>query len=431
MQEPQSMERQIWGQRVPQWIHKGIRKGIHIVVLCLCSWVLLTGCSLPQVSAEDRLFLNLSADFLGVTTLPKSQFEGTTVGGLSAIAYDQRRDRFYALSDDRRNARFYTLKLTLDKPTGQPKPVAIETVTPLLDDAGQPYPNNTIDPEGIALSPTGSLFISSEGVARDGIPPFIAEFDRTTGKLLRRLPLPPQYLPNPQVKSQANRQNVSPQNASPQDAQSQDAKTPQGVQDNLGFEGLTLNPLSATGGPNPTGEVEPFRLFAITESSLLQDTDPANPGQPALVRMLHYQLDSRHSLLVAEHEYPVEPAALGTRAGVSELLAIDQGGHFLVLERAFGTAGFSIQLYQMTPAGASDTSGYLSLTKTLPSTQPVRKQLLLDLTTLGITLDNLEGMALGPQLSDGSRSLVLISDDNFRAEQVTQLLVFRLRGLKS
>jgi hypothetical protein len=52
--------------------------------------------------------------------------------------------------------------------------------------------------------------------------------------------------------------------------------------------------------------------------------------------------------------------------------------------------------------------------------------LLLDLSTLGIPLDNVEGMTLGPRLPDGRRSLVLVSDNNFAASQFTQFLLFAL-----
>ena len=56
----------------------------------------------------------------------------------------------------------------------------------------------------------------------------------------------------------------------------------------------------------------------------------------------------------------------------------------------------------------------------------MKKTLLLDLNTLGIPLDNVEGMTLGPRLPDGRRSLVLVSDNNFAASQFTQFLLFAL-----
>ena len=56
----------------------------------------------------------------------------------------------------------------------------------------------------------------------------------------------------------------------------------------------------------------------------------------------------------------------------------------------------------------------------------MEKSLLLDLRTLGLPLDNIEGMAIGPTLPDGRRSLILVSDDNFAATQFTQFLLFAL-----
>lgn len=361
---------------------------------------------LPRVTAEQRLFLPLALDFLGEYQLPKQEFDSTTVGGLSAIAYDRQRDRLYALSDDRSDlapARFYTLKLEIDKtePT-QPKlnQVKLEGVTLLKDTAGQLFAKGTIDPEGLALSPARSLFISSEGVTRTNVIPFIQEFDLQTGQAKRSLPLPERYLPA--------------------DAADQE---PRGVRDNLGFESLTINP-----GSYGSVGLEPYRVFAVTESALAQDQDSNASEIPC--RMLHYMVEATRSLLVSEHLYPLAPLPDGaTYHGLTEILAIDQGGHFLSLERSFGDRGFTIRLFQMATGGASDISSQASLKGRLGGVVPIRKQLLLDLQDLGIRLDNLEGMTLGPRLSDGSQSLLLVSDDNFRAEQATQFLLFRLRGL--
>ena len=98
----------------------------------------------------------------------------------------------------------------------------------------------------------------------------------------------------------------------------------------------------------------------------------------------------------------------------------------LSLERSFGFSGFGAKIFQVIIGNATDTSGIASLKGNLGQIEPLKKKLLLDLSELGIELDNLEGMTLGPVLPDGSRSLVLVSDDNFRDEQVSQFLLFRL-----
>uniref|UniRef100_A0A832M4Q1 Esterase-like activity of phytase family protein n=1 Tax=Oscillatoriales cyanobacterium SpSt-402 TaxID=2282168 RepID=A0A832M4Q1_9CYAN len=381
---------------------------VGIVTLVILLIPLLTGCDLPQVSAEERIFLNLNLDFLGEYKLPKMEFQGTPVGGLSGIAYDRQHDVFHVVSDDRSDfapARFYTLKLSLDSTDAKaPKiqTVNVQSVTTITNEDGKPYPSGEVDPEGIALSPLGTLFISSEGIVKQGIPPFVREFDLKTGGWKRSLPIPKRYSPK-----------------------TEEGKLVQGVRDNLGFESLTL------GGISP-GAVEPFRLFTATESALTQDMSPDDPAQGASRnRLLHYSIDPDHALLVSEHLYLMETPPEGTLYhGLTELLAIDQGGHFLSLERSFGAAGFTVKLYQLALGSATDTISIETLKGSLPRVQPICKKLMLNLTELGIPLDNLEGMTLGPRLPDGSSSLVLLSDDNFNPQQVTQFLLFRLRGLQ-
>ncbi|HTL88591.1 MAG TPA: esterase-like activity of phytase family protein, partial [Leptolyngbya sp.] len=359
---------------------------------------------LPRVTAEDRLFLPLSVEFLGSYTLPEKNFNGTDVGGLSAITYDRRRDRYYAISDDRsdRNpARFYTLKLQID-PQNALKSVEIENVTTLTDETGQPFAKGTIDAEGIALSPLDSVFVSSEGVVKQGVEPFIGEFDLQTGRLKRTLPIPESYIPDAAGTMQTR-----------------------GIQDNRGFESLTLNAGASTAPP-----AEPFRLFSLVESPLVQDLELPNTRESLLNRVLHYQVIGARSTLISEHAYPLDPKPTGAiEYGLSDFLSIDQGGHFLSLERSLGLTGFRIKLFQVETGTASDTSRIETLRGS--KVQPARKELLLDLNQLGIRLDNLEGMTIGARLADGSHTLVLVSDDNFNGlVQVTQFLLFRLNGLK-
>ncbi|WP_225938364.1 esterase-like activity of phytase family protein [Leptothermofonsia sichuanensis] len=370
---------------------------------------LLNGCDLPQVSAEDRLFLNLSLDFLDEYRLPETKFATTPVGGLSGITYDRQRDRFYAISDDRSQlapARFYTLKVTLDSATPEaPKirQVEIENVTFIADEDGKPFPKGTVDPEGIALSPAGTVFISSEGVSDSRIPPFVREFDLQTGQMKRNLLIPERYNPVFEEDRQI-----------------------QGVRNNLGFESLTLSP-----GGYGKATLEPYRLFTATESALVQDNDLGDAGQGATKnRMLHYVVEDSRALILSGHLYPMEAPPEGAMYhGLTELLAVDQGGHFLSLERSFGENGFTAKLFQLATGGANDISAIASLQGNPRGIQSIYKQLVLDLTTIGIKLDNLEGMTLGPRLPDGSQSLILISDNNFNPQQVTQLLLFRIRGL--
>jgi len=382
-------------------------------------WKLLIGCCfvfltvfgiahLPAIAASDRTFLNVSLDFINEYKLPKQKFENTPVGGLSGLTYDRMENTFYAISDDRSEfapARFYALKLKFSSEPEHPNLENVEVIGVdfLKDKTGNTYPKGEVDPEGIALTGDRTVLISSEGVTSKGIPPFIDEFDLLTGKWLRSLPIPQRYFFEPKKESNSN--------------QNQPSKSePQGVRDNLGFESLTVIRDSIG---------DPYRVFTITENALAQDTQP-DESQPSESRFLHYLVGNIAPLIVAEHRYPVEAMTPPvTQIGVNDLVALDRGGHFLTLERSNSTAGLSAKIWQIATGSADDTSS-IKRFRSSPNVRSIRKNLVLDLATLGIKLDNLEGMAIGPRLADGSQSLILVSDDNFSDRQFTQFLVFRL-----
>ncbi|MDJ0598682.1 MAG: esterase-like activity of phytase family protein [Crocosphaera sp.] len=369
---------------------------IVIIGLCACD-------TIPQIQAEERLFPQVSLEFLDKYEIPSQIFRETPIGGLSAITYDRQADRFYALSDDRSQqapARFYTLKIDIasnNEQSSKIQGVKVENVTFLQDETGQTYLSQTIDPEGISLSPRGTVFVSSEGVPKDEINPFIGEFNPNTGQLQQQIPLPQRYL-------------------IPTDPESE----PRGVEENLGFEPLTVSATS-------TLKDDPFRLFTATEASLKQDT-ASTPPLNIPVRLLHYVISPvGPPVVVAEHLYLLDETPKGAIAnGLTELLALPREGSWLSLERTFGMFGFGAKLFQVVNSAASETSTIASFQEGIEGIKPLRKKLLLDLETLDIELDNLEGMTLGPRLKDGSQTLFLISDNNFNPEQTTQLLLFKL-----
>ncbi|NEP02991.1 MAG: esterase-like activity of phytase family protein [Symploca sp. SIO2E9] len=259
-----------------------------IVAAALLSFLMSACVPSEAITAEQRTFLDISLKYLGEYQLPKMEFKNTKVGGLSGLSYDKQRDRFYAISDDRSQlapARFYTLKLILNNSsTGEIgiKKVEVEEVTLITNGQGETFAQGSIDPEGIALSSQGTVFISSEGSTKDGIAPFIREFELNTGKQLQSLPIPQRYLAN--------------------DA-SDEEQSPRGIQNNLGFESLTLEPLSLAAANG-----DPFRLFTATESALLQDILPAASEeelqQPTRIRMMQYLIgEATPTLLVSENLY--------------------------------------------------------------------------------------------------------------------------------
>jgi hypothetical protein len=333
--------------------------------------------------------------FLGEEILPTGlQFEGTEVGGLSSIAYDADRDSYYVISDDQSvidPARFYTFDLDVADGTLDPGDVLVTDVTTLLDGAGLPFPAASFDPEGLALTNDGTLVITSEGIANLVIPPWVRLFG-LDGRQQTDLPVPLAFIPD----------------AIPQT---------RGVRQNLGFEsGATIG----------------NHFFTGSEGALVQDGPAAGVGVASPARLLRYNLKSgrpdKQYLYWTDPiaEPPVPPTAFAVN-GLVELLPLDRQT-FLSMERSFSVGapgtGNTIKLYTVKLAGAKNISARQSLAGQLDRIRPVTKTLLLDLDDLGIPLDNVEGMAFGPDLADGRRTLLLVSDNNFAPAQFTQFLLF-------
>ncbi|BAZ67652.1 MAG: esterase-like activity of phytase family protein [Pelatocladus maniniholoensis HA4357-MV3] len=335
--------------------------------------------------------------FIGSTTLPKGLlFQKTEVGGLSGITYDTKNDLYYAISDDRSNkgaARFYTLKINLSKGSLQDGGVTIVGVNPLINETGKNFGAGSIDAEGIALTSKSTVFISSEGDANQLINPFIKEFSLSSGSELRTLPIPSKFLPDKNGKK--------------------------GIRNNLAFESLTITP-------------DENSLFTATENALIQDGSEAKPNTSSPCRILQYNLLTNQP----EKEFVYQTEAIAPffnisrkfASGIPDLFALDNQGHFLSLERSFTGLGFYIALFQVSLEGATDIHNINSLLASgSPNIKPVQKKLLFDLRNLDVFLDNVEGLTLGPKLSNGQRSLILVSDNNFNSLQRTQFLAFELK----
>jgi hypothetical protein len=115
-------------------------------------------------------------------------------------------------------------------------------------------------------------------------------------------------------------------------------------------------------------------------------------------------------------------------SGLPDLVAIDNAGNFLSIERSFTGLGFTVSLFQVSLNKATDIHSLDNITEIDPDKiQPAAKKLLLDLRTLDVSLDNIEGLTLGAKLPDGQPSLILISDNNFNGLQQTQILAFKLK----
>ncbi len=360
---------------------------------------LLTSCSLPQVSAEDRIFLNFSLDFLGEYSLPQStQFNHHSIGHLSGITYaipgynkTTEGIYFYALADypQENTTQFLTLKFDLtsaDQTTLNQ--ITIESETQLKDQSGQPLSLANTHPKSLTFSPRNSLFIATENLVEDQSLPLIGEFDLKTGQLRNTVPIPPNYIPT-----------------------IEDGEQQQGISAHSGFKSMTIAP----DGFSPGGK-DPFRLFTSTETSLVQDTDADGATK---LRILHYVIADRASFLVSENLYPLE-ADEPSPHELTDLVALNQGGYFLSLERSPNSG----QIYQVFTGDSTDTSRIASLRGQLGKVQPMRKKLLFEFSRLNIPVNSLTSMTLGPRLASGGQSLLLMSEDD---NKTPKFLLFSLK----
>lgn len=356
-------------------------------------------------SARAQSLVNIQ--FLGERIVPNGQtVGGTVVGGLSGLDYDSVTGQYVSNSDDQAAPRFYTLSADITSTAFNG--VTINSVTALTNLNGQPaFANGNNDLENIRLSQNRqSVYVTSEGNAGAGLTTSTYEFDRATGAAIRNIDAPAQFAPT----------------------------MTNGIRPNLGFESQTFFANDFT------------RFLTAAEGPLRQDTTPVagtnpnnifNVAQPLRLARFNTATGAAEAQFAYLADALTEPVFADTVLGVNQfgvqglvdVLAIAPD-RFLGLERSFtvgGTAGggtgYSIRLYEFSLAGATDISGLSSLLG--PAYTPVQKNLLLDFATLpGITLDNIEGMTLGPDLGNGQRALLFVSDNNFQPFQKTQFLAF-------
>ena len=354
--------------------------------------------------AKDNQVTVASYELIGTANISTgTQFEGTEIGGLSSITYDPQRGVYYAISDDQGTidpVRYYTLAIDVSDGQLDPGDITFLEVTTMLDASGMPYAPGSVDPEGLVLAHEGSLYFTSEGFSTRNPPvdPFINRMN-LNGHQTRSLMVPDKFLPN--------------------------VAGTQGVRNNLAFESLNVTP-------------DQRYLITASEGALAQDGPAANIGQESFARILQYRLSSGQP--GNEYVYVVNPVAeipIPLDAfrvnGLVELLPLDNLGTMLAMERSFSVGaeggGNTIWLYEIEDQGATDVSSYFSLfpngvSEPPVSFEPVTKRLILNVEEdLGIEPDNLEGMAFGPALSDGRLPLILVSDNNFAANQATQFIV--------
>ena len=379
-----------------------MRRPIKFLLAALVPALMLAGCAnSPTTSSgnETAKALGFSLRFIGEATLPhRALVGGTTFGGISGIDYDEARDQYYLLSDDRSDhnpARFYTAKIAVD--AKEIKTPDLLSVVTLKKADGSTYggkaekATDIPDPEAIRYrADTDTLFWTSEGDKKLGLDPVIREM-KLDGTLIRELPKLPMF-------------RMQPGDSGPRD--------------NLTFEGMTLT---------PDGKA----LWVSMEAARFEDgIDPTvdKPGGPARITLYHTNSGNPiRQVAYLPDAIPHRPMPPNGEAdnGIPEILMLDQF-RMLVLERSYSQGiGNSLRVYLIDTRDGSDVLNVPVLRD--GNYTSVQKRLVINFDSLNLKkLDNTEGMTFGPRLPNGNRTLIFVSDDNFRQSQITQFLAFEV-----
>jgi hypothetical protein len=249
---------------------------------------------------------------------------------------------------------------------------------------------NAFDPEGIVINPkNGNLLISDE------YGPSLYEFTRA-GQFVRAFTTPAGLIPRTAATGVANF--------------AADTGNTAGKRTNRGFEGLAISP-------------DGLYVYAMLQSAML------NEGGGNGVHNRIVKFDATTGTSVAQYAYRMKRADQGQ--GISALVALGND-KFLVLERnnrgigagaALATA--DKEVYQIDLAGAVDVTNI-----TLPTTDVfvgavTKGDKVMDLTANTLSAignkspEKWEGLAIGPQLANGSYVVLVGTDNDYSVTQTS------------
>lgn len=238
--------------------------------------------------------------------------------------------------------------------------------------------SQTRDFEGIALGGGGTVLLAEEGT------PGVHQYDLASGNYIASLPTPAVF---------SNR--VA----------------------NFGFESL------ARSGDGST-------VWTANEEALSVDGPRSTAAAGSVVRLLRFDTSGADATAGAQYAYvtdPIHSAGGSDRSGLVDLVVLPDG-RLLALERSAAQALPALvnRIYEIDLAGATDVSGIAGLIG--ESYTPVTKRLLWQGTADGLFGQNLEGLALGPQLAPGTYALVGVIDDGDPVSS-NSVVTFELTGV--
>lgn len=150
-------------------------------------------------------------------------------------------------------------------------------------------------------------------------------------------------------------------------------------------------------------------FWTANEDALKFDDSESSASEGALVRLQRFDARFRPTTQFAYRTETSLFRVAKSGTGVTDL-AVLPSGELLVLERVVSLGMFA-RIFQVDTQGATETSNLAKLSG--EKIIPVKKRLIYERAT---GTKNFEGMALGPELNDGWRSLILIEDNGGGSE---------------
>lgn len=342
---------------------------------------------------KEKVELNFLDEYILADSL---SFSNTIIGGLSGLDFTN--NQYYFVVDDARNPRILIGNINIEN--DKILNVGFSKVVLLNDTLSKFYSQNILDLESVFMDEkTEEIYLVSEGSINKEKLPTVFKTDKN-GKFLESFELP---------KNLSNLHTIKHNAVFEGSSKSFDSK---------GFWVTMEAPLKVDGEePSFKKQSSPIRITYFDKSS------------KKATKQFAYQL---------EHISKPSSGSINLN-GVTAILEFKEN-HFFVLERAyqneFGSYGNTIRIFEAIIDEA--TTNILEI-DSLKSTKfkTLNKRLLLDFDVIKNKLtdkiiDNIEGITFGPTLSNGNKSLILISDDNFQiyGKQLNQFILLEIKENK-
>lgn len=345
-------------------------------------------CGVTRMNPERNLKFKLLDEYV---ISPKTYFNDEEIGGLSGIDYKNGK---LLLVDDRSakpiiyEVDFVTTGTRIDS-------LIFQSSVNLKQTDANAFQPKSMDLESVRYDPENSnhLWVSNEGNQNEGKDGGVYKLSKE-GSYISALQLPPYFL----------------------------AKNANSPRNNGVFEGMDFS-------------INGAQIWITTELPLLKDGKPPRLWKSyAPVRMVSFDkatLQAKEAYVYDLERIVLWPFLPFMINGVTEILSYTDA-HFFVLERSFsagrGNKSNRVKLFLASTENATDVVSIKDISNR-KKLQLIHKELVLDFKKIRKQLtsqriDNLEGMCYGPKLTNGNRTLLFISDNNFNVftDQITQLI---------